>query len=236
MKLVKIHRVLSLESYADFNTEKRQKSPDEFNKNLYKLLNNFIYDKSIENQRKIMNVKLINGKEVYQRCVNKPNFISQKIFDKNFVAVHCSKTVLTLNKPIYVGFCILELSKLLMCQFHYNYVLKIFDNVKLLFTDTDSLVYEIKGSNVYDQCFKDKHLFDFSGYSKDSVYYDDSNKNVLGKMKDELGAVKIDEFNGLKSKMYSLISCNDKEVNKAKGVNLKLRHREYVDVLFNKKL
>ena len=163
-----------------------------------------------------MNVKYINGKKVYQRCVNKPNFISQKIFDKNFVAVHCSKTVLTLNKPIYVGFCILELSKLLMCQFHYNYVLKIFDNVKLLFTDTDSLVYEIEGGNVYDQCFKDKHLFDFGGYSKDSVYYDDSNKKVLGKMKDELSAVKYDEFVGLKSKMYSLISCNDKEVNKAK--------------------
>ena len=93
MKLVKIHRVLSfkqsnwLKSYADFNTEKRQKSPNEFNKNLCKLLNNCIYGKSIENQRKRMNVKLINDKKVYQRCVNKPNFLSQKIFDKNFVAV-----------------------------------------------------------------------------------------------------------------------------------------------------
>ena len=109
----------------------------------------------------------------HQKCVNKPNFISQKIFDKNFVAVHCSKTVLTLNKPIYVGFCILELSKLLMYQFHYDYVLKTFD-AKLLFIDTDSLVYEIKDSNVYDPSFKDKHLFDFSGYPKDSVYYDSS--------------------------------------------------------------
>ena len=108
---------------------------------------------------------------------------------------------MTLNKPSYVGFCILELSKLLMYQFHYNYVLKTFDNARLLFTDTDSLVYEIKGGNVYDQCFKDKQLFDFSGYSKDSVYYDDSNKKVLGKMKDELRGVKIDEFVGLKSKM-----------------------------------
>ena len=72
------------------------------------MLNNCIYGKSIENQRKIMNVKLISDKKVYQRCGNKPNFISQKIFDKNFVAVHCSKTVLTLNKPTYVGFCILD--------------------------------------------------------------------------------------------------------------------------------
>ena len=197
---------------------------------------NCIYGKSIENIRNRMNVQLVNDKKVYQRCVNKPNFISQKIFDKNFVAFHCSKTVLTLDKPIYVGFIILELSKLLMYQFHYDYVLKTFNDVKLLFTDTDSLVYEIKGGgNVYDQCFKDKHLFDFSGYPKDSVYYCDLNKKVLGKMKDEFNGVKIDESVDLKSKMYSLIAKNDKKVNKAKGVNLKLRHDEYVDVLFNKK-
>ena len=109
-------------------------------------------------------------KKTYLKCVNKPNFVPSKILDKNFVTVHCSKTILTLNKPIYVGFCILELSKLLMCQFHYDYVLKTFNNVKLLFTDTDSLVYETKNSNVYDQCFKDKDLFDFSGYPKDSIY------------------------------------------------------------------
>ena len=120
--------------------------------------------------------------------------MSQKIIYQNFVAVHCSKKVLTLNKPIYVGFCILELSKLLMYQFHYDYNLKTFDDVELLFTDTVSLVYEIRGGNVYEQCFKDKHLFDFSGYPKDSVYYDDSNKKVLGKMKDEFNGVKIDEI------------------------------------------
>ena len=99
----------------------------------------------------------------------------------------------------------------------------------MLFTDTDSLVYEIKGGNVYDQCFKDKHLFDFSGYSKDSVHYCDLNKKVLGKMKDELNGVKTVEFVGLKSKMYSLIASDDKEVNKEKGVDLKLRHKEYVE-------
>ena len=105
---------------------------------------NCIYGKSCESVRKRMNVKLINNRKTYMRCVNKRNFISQKIFNKNFVAVHCSKTVLTLNKPIYIGFYILELSKFLMYQFRYDYVLKTFGNVKLLFTDTDSLVYEIK--------------------------------------------------------------------------------------------
>ena len=241
MKLVKIHRILSfkqsdwLRKYVDFNTKKRQESSHEFNKDLYKLLSNCIYGKSFENIRKMINVKLVNDKKTYQKCVNKPSFISQKIFNKNFVAIHCSKTVVTLSKPVYVGFTILELSKLLMYQFHYDYVLKIF-NAKLLFTDTDSLVYEIKDSNVYDQCFKGKNLFDLSGYPNDSVYYDSSNKKVLGKMKDELNGSKIVEFIGLKSKMHSLISSDNKEVNEAKGVNKKLRHNEYVDVLFNKKV
>ena len=141
---------------------------------------------------------MLNDKKIYQRIVNKPNFISQKIIDKNLVAVHCRKKILCLNKPIYAGFCILELSKLLMYQFHYDYVLKIFDNVKLLFTDTDSLVYEIVNGNVYEQCFKGKDLFDFSEYSKDSIYFDESNRKKLGKMKDECNGNKIDEFVGLK--------------------------------------
>ena len=122
-----------------------------------------------------------------------------------------------------------------MYQFHYDYVLKTFDNVKLLFTGTDSLVYEIKDENVYEQCFKDRELFDFSGYDKNSLYFDDTNEKKLGKMKDEFNVNKIDEFVGLKSKMHSLIS-NDWEMNKAKGVNLMLKHREYVDILFNKKV
>ena len=143
--------------------------------------------------------------------------------------------MLALNKPIYVGFCILELSRLLMYKFHYDYVLNTFNSVKLLFTDTDSLVYEIKDKNVYEQCFKDKDLFYFSGYQKDSVYYDSSNKKILDNMKDEFNGIEISEFVVLKSKMYSLISIDNKKVNKAKGVNKKLRHKEYFDVLFNKK-
>ena len=202
---------------------------------MYKLFNNCIYGKSIENAREKINVKMINYKKKYQKIVNKPNFMPQKIIDKSLVSFHCRRIILTLNKPIHVGFCILELSKLLMYQFHYDYVLKTFNDVKLLFTDTDSLVYEIKDSNVYEQCFKAKELFDFSGYPKDSIYFDDSNKKKLGEMKDEFNGNKMDEFVGLKSKMYSLIS-NDWEMNKAKGVNLKLRHGEYFNVLFNKKV
>ena len=123
-----------------------------------------------------------------------------------------------------------------MYRFHYGWALKTFKDVKLLFIDTDSLVYEVKGSNVYEQCFKDKHLFDFSGFPKDSKYFDDSNKQIVGKMKDEFNGVEIDEFVGLKSKMYSLLTKNASEVGKAKGINFKLRHNLYSDVLFNKKV
>ena len=184
MKLVKIHRILrfkqsnGLKSYVDVNTEKIKQSNFEFDKNFFKLMINCVYGKSMENIRKRINVKLINDSKTYFRCVNKPNFIAQKVFDKFFVAIRCVKTVLTLNKPTYIGFSILELSKKLMYQFHYDYVLKTFNGLKLIFTDTDTLVYEIKDSNVYDQCFKDKHLFYFSGYPKDSVYYDSLNKKV----------------------------------------------------------
>ena len=110
IKLVKVHRNLKfkqsnwLKSYADFNTKERQESPNEFSKQLYKLLNNCICGKSIASVRERVNIKLINDKKVYQQIVNNPNFMSQKIFSKKFVTVHCSNSVLTLNKPIYVVF------------------------------------------------------------------------------------------------------------------------------------
>ena len=108
-----------------------------------------------------------------------------------------------LNKPIYVRFTVLELSIWVMYNFHYSFIKKHFD-AKLLFTDTDSLAYEIKSENAYEDFFKWKDLFDFSNYSKNSKFYDDDNKKVIGKMKDEYGGVVIDEFVGLKSKMCSI--------------------------------
>ena len=112
-----------------------------------------------------------------------------------------------------------------MYKFYYEYVKNKCD-AKLLFTDTDSLVYEIKEKHVYEECFTDRELFDFREYPKDSKYHDITNKNVLGKIKDEIKGQKILEFIGLKSRMYSLISVDDKEVNKAKGLNKKLKHKE----------
>ena len=159
----------------------------------------------------------------------------KKIFSKHFVAVHRIKPVLTFNKPIYVGFSILELSKLLMYEFHYKYIKNTF-NAKLLFTDTDSLVYEIKTEDVYEGFYLDKDLFYFSDYSLHSKFFDPVNKKVIGKMKKEFKGKIISEFVGLKSKMYSLISVDNEEVTKAKRVNKKLKHKEFVNVLLNKKV
>ena len=125
---------------------------------------NSIFGKAIYNLRKRINVELINNVKDYVRWVSRPNFIAQEIFSQNFVASHKIKPILTLNKPIYVGFSILELSKSLMYGFHYNYIQYKF-GAKLLFTDTNSLVYEIKTEDVYEDFYLDKGLFDFSDYS-----------------------------------------------------------------------
>ena len=140
-----------------------------------------------------------------------------------------------LNKPIYVGFTVLELSKWMMYDFYYNFIKKSF-NVELLFTDTDSLTYEIKSENVYKDFYKWKDLFDFSNYSKDSKFFDNNNKKVIGKMKDEYGGVIIDQFIGFKSKMYSIKKVNGSESSTTKGVNIATEFNEFKDVLFNKKI
>ena len=159
---------------------------------------------------------------------SKPSFVSQKIFSENFVAIHEIKPVLILNKLIYVGFSILDLSKYFMYEFYYKYIKSKFD-AKLLFADTDSLVYEIKIEEVYEDFYEDKNLFDFSDYPLDSKFFDPVNKKVIGKMKNEFKGKIINGFIRLKSKMYSLISVDDEEVTKAKGVNKKVRHKEFIE-------
>ena len=122
-----------------------------------------------------------------------------------------------------------------MCVFHYSFIKKHLDD-KLLFTDTDSLTYEIKSEGVYEEFFKHKHLFDFSNYPKYSKIFDETNKKVIGKMKDESEGKIIDEFVGLKSKMYSMKNIDGKESNTAKGVNIPTEFNEFKATLFNKKI
>ena len=120
-----------------------------------------------------------------------------------------------------------------MYYFHYNFIKKNF-SAELLFTDTDCLTYEIKLENVYEDFYEWKDLFDFSNYSKDSKLFDNANKNVIGKMKDEFGGAIIDEFVGLKSKMYSIKKIDGSDSSTTKGVNIATEFNEFKDVLFNK--
>ena len=191
MKLVSVHRVLKLKQsdwlkkYIDFNTDKRKNAANSFEKDFFKLMNNSVYGKAMENLRKRIKFRLVNNAKDYKKYVSRPSFVSQKIFNKNLVAIHEIKPVLTLDKPIYVGFSMLDLSKLFMYEFHYKYIGRKHNRAKLLFTDTGSLVYEFKTNDVYEDLHKNKNLFDFSDYQEKSKFVDPVNKKVIGKMKDE---------------------------------------------------
>ena len=201
-------------------------------------MNSRVFGKTMENLRKRIYVKFVNNAKNYIKYISKPSFVSQKILGKNFLSIQEIKPVLTLIKPIYVGFSILDLSKLLTYEFHYKYIKSKFD-ADLLFTDTDSLAYEIKTENVYEYFYEDKSLFVFRDYPLSSKFYDPTNKKVIGKMKDEFKRKIIAEFVGLNSKMYSLNAVDNEEVKKEKGLNKdvvkKIGHAEFADVLFNKK-
>ena len=197
MKLTKIHRAIQfkqsdwMKKYIDFNTEKIKNATNDFEKDFLKLMISSVYGKTMENLRKRVNVRLVNNEKDFLKYTSRPSYVTHKLFDKDYAAIYEIKPVLMLNKPIYVGFTVLDLSKWMMYDFHYNFINKNF-GAELLFTDTDSLTYEIKSENVYEEFFKWKELFDFSNYAKDSKFYDNANKKVIGKMKDEYGGIVID--------------------------------------------
>ena len=238
MELTKIHRVLKfkqsnwMKKYVDLNTKKRMCATNDFEKYFFKLMINSAYGKTMGNLRKRISVRFVNNKKDFLKYTSKPTYVTHKLFNKHFAAIHEIKPVLILNKPIYVGFTVLDLTKWLMYDFHCDFIKKNL-SAKLLFTDTDSLTYEIKSEDVYKEFCKWKDLFDFSNYSKDSTFYDDTNKKVLGKMKDEYGGAIIDQFIGLKSKMYAIKKINGSESSTTKRVNIATK---FEDVLFNKKV
>ena len=245
LKLTKIHRVLEfnqspwLKEYIDFNTEKRKNAKNDFEKDYFKLMNNAVYGKTMENIRKRVDVRLVTDEKKLLKLTSKPSYISNKIFNENLVAVHKIKERLTLNKPAYLGMCILDISKTLMYNYHYNYIkAKYGDKAKLLFTDTDSLMYEIETKDVYKDFWKDKDRFDNSHYPESSPFFDKTNKKVIGKFKDEAAGIPIIEFVGLRSKMYSYIKDDYKGVKTAKGIKKNIiknniTHDNYKSTLLN---
>ena len=164
-------------------------------------MNNIVNGKTMRNLTKRVKVSLVNDAKDYKKYVSKPSLLSQKIFK-------------TLDKPIYVGFSILDLSKSLMYKFHYKYIGTKYDNcASFLFTDTD-LVYKIKTDGVYEDFYENKNLFDFGDYPENSTFFDPVNNKVIAKMKDEVKGKISSEFVGLKSKMYSLVIVNNEEIIK----------------------
>ena len=175
LKVTNVHRVLEfdqspwLKQYIDFNTEKRKNAKNAFEKDFFKLMNNSVFGKTMENIRKRVDVRLVTDEKKLLKLASKSTFVSSKIFNENLVAVHKIKETLTLNRPAYVGMCILDLSKTLMYDFHYNYIKpKYGEKAKLLFTDTDSLTYEIEAEDVYKDFWNDKDKFD--SLLEDSVF------------------------------------------------------------------
>jgi hypothetical protein len=181
-------------------------------------MNNSVFGKTMENLRKHQDVKIEWDPEKVRKLINKPNFNYHRIFNEDLIGINMKKTNLLLNNPMYCGFTILDNSKMLMYDFHYNYIQKKYkDNNKLLFTDTDSLCYEIYTEDIYRDMYEDRTLFDLSNFPIDSKCYDESNKKVIGKFKDETCMTPIIGFVGLRSKMYSIKTEKD-ETKKAKGI------------------
>ena len=217
---------------------------NETEKDFFKLMNNSVFGKTMENIRNRVNIKLVNDKKQAEKLSAKPNFNHCNIFSEDLVAIHMKKTKLYFNKPVYLGMCILDSSKTLMYEFHYNYIKKKYgDKVKLLFTDTDSLMYEIQTEDFYKDISADvKHRFDTSDYPPNhpSGIPSGFNKKVSGVFKDEVKGKVIDEFVGLRAKLYSYRMSEGKESKKCKGIKKaevknSITHADYKTCLFTRK-
>ena len=151
LRLDRIHRVIEfdqspwLKTYTDFNTQLRMAATNDFEKDFFKLMNTSVFGKKMENIRKHRNIKLVMTEKKYLRTVIKPNFKSGVLFGENLMGCEMGKIKVVMNKPVYLGQAILDLSKIIMYELHYDYMVpKYGDRLKLCYMDIDSLVYDIK--------------------------------------------------------------------------------------------
>ena len=240
MILKKVHRGIKfyqspwMEPYIRKNTELRKEAQNAFEKDFFKLMNNSVFGKTIENIRKRQNVELIDNRKKALKLTSKPNFDRPTIFDEHLIAVHMKNAEVYFNKPTYVGQAILDLSKTLMFDFDYNYIKKKYgEKAELLMTDTDSLMYLIQTDDVYYDIKKDvKKKFDTSNFPDvhPSGIKTGVNEKVVGVFKNEAAANTITHFVGLSSKLYAYLfemlykkyeklkEPEEEEIRKAKGV------------------
>ena len=245
LKLAKVYKVIEFEQeawlkkYIDFNTDLRKKVSNEFEKDFFKLMNNAMFEKTMENVRKHRNIKLVRNDNKRNKLVSEPNYHTMKLIDEDLVIIEMRKTRVKMNKPIYLGLSILEISKITMYEFWYDYVKsKYMDNARLCYMDTDSFVINVKTKDFYKDIEEDvKERFDTSNFSYDRPLPIDMNKKVVGLMKDEIGGGIINEFVALRPKAYSYRTDDLVELKKAKGtkkcvIKNMLKFEDYKNCLF----
>ena len=215
MKLKRVKRALEfeqecwMEPYIRMNTEFRKQASNDFEKNFYKLMNNSVFGKTMENLRNRVDIKIVrsNEKDKIRKLVASPLYARHVIFTNNLVGIDMHKSRLLLNKPVYTGMTILDKSKILMYDFFYNHLKKQYgEKCELLYTDTDSLLLKIETEDVYKDIKANENFYDTSDYPKEHPLHSTVNKKVLGKMKDECAGTPISEYVGLRSKMYSIMT------------------------------
>ena len=248
MRLTAVHRGISfyqspwMEPYIRKNTELRKTAANNFEKDFFKLMNNSVFGKTIENIRKRQNVKIVDNRKLALKLSSRPNFDRCTIFDKHLIALHMRNTKVYFNKPVYVGQAILDLSKTLKFNFHYEYIKKKYGKkAELLFTDTDSLMFQIKTKDFYKDIAGDvMDKFDTSDYPPNhkSSIQTGVNKKVIGMFKDEVAGKQITHFVGLRPKLYSYKVEDEKDLKKYKGIKKNVVKKsldldDYVKCLFS---
>jgi len=228
LELTNIDRVVQykqkawLKNWIDMNTDFRKNAKNDFEKDYFKLMNNSVFGKTMENVRGRIDIKCAFDDEAQIKYQSKTTYVSTIPFhkdNKTLSIIQLSKVIVKLEKPIYAGFTILDLSKLHMYNFHYNTMKpKYGENIELLMTDTDSFVYKVKTEDFYKDMYENSEDFDMSEYSKDNKFYDESNKKVLGKFKNETPNGTITDFIGVRSKCYT-IRTDKKIIKKLKGIS-----------------
>ena len=222
------------------NTEIRKAAKNDFEKDLFKLMNNSVFGKTMENIRKHRDIKLVTTDKKRSKLVSEPTYHTINLISEDLSIIEMKKTEVKMNKPIYLGLSILEINKTLMYEFWYDYMkLKYNDNVKLCYMDTDSFIMNIKSNDFYKHIASDvENRFDTSNYEVNRPLPTGKNKKVIGLMKDELGGKIITEFVTLRPKTYSFLTDDSKEDKKAKGtkkcvIKKMIKFNDYKKCLLN---
>lgn len=184
-QILKFDQSCWLKPYIDYTTKHRMNADNQFDINFFKLVINAMFGKTMEDKRKRRNIELVNTVDKLEKLTAKPTFKSFTIFTENLVSIENYRATITLDKPIYIGFTVLELSKILMYRFHYGYIKRRYPLrlSELLFTDTDSLAYKIQTDDIYSDMMDEKEKFDWSDYPDNHPVFKDMKEQEILELK-----------------------------------------------------